>query len=235
MSEEAWRQVLGIYCERGFDPSFWGEPLNAVTNVAFLIAGFALIGTALRDERVVSAALAVLIIVIGVGSFLFHTLATPWAGAADVIPILIFMLTAVYALARRATEGPVAIGLLAVAGFYGLLYASRTLGRDLLPGFGAGLGYAPAMLVLIGGGLALTALRRPGGPMLLFAGVVFAASLTLRTLDQPLCDVFTIGDVRIGSHFMWHLLNAVTLYLTARALIGMGRGSGSPRPAGAAG
>lgn len=226
-----WEQVLGIYCERGLNPSFWGEPINAVTNAGFIMAGAALIGAAARDQRFVSMALSVLIIVIGVGSFLFHTFATRWAGAADVIPILIFMLTAVYALATRASGGSVLLGFLAIAGFYGLLTASRTYGAALAPGFGASLGYAPAMLVLIGAGLGLSLARRPGGPMLLAAGVIFAASLTLRTLDRPLCEVFSIGDLRIGSHFMWHLLNAATLYLTARALLGMGRRPAEAAPA----
>ena len=43
------------------------------------------------------------------------------------------------------------------------------------------------------------------------AGVV---SLTLRTLDEPLC-----GAWPIGTHFLWHLLNAVTLWLVSAAII----------------
>ncbi len=33
-----WGKVYS-YCERGGDPSFWAEPLNALSNGAFIIAG----------------------------------------------------------------------------------------------------------------------------------------------------------------------------------------------------
>lgn len=33
-------EKLFLYCERAQDPSFWAEPLNAVSNAAFLIAAF---------------------------------------------------------------------------------------------------------------------------------------------------------------------------------------------------
>ena len=32
-----WSQPVDLYCER-LDPSFWAEPLNAFTNLSFLIA-----------------------------------------------------------------------------------------------------------------------------------------------------------------------------------------------------
>ena len=37
--EMAWSRIVDGYCERaGTDPNFWGEPLNAVTNIAFILA-----------------------------------------------------------------------------------------------------------------------------------------------------------------------------------------------------
>ena len=33
-----WGKVYN-YCERGGDPGFWAEPLNAISNGAFVIAG----------------------------------------------------------------------------------------------------------------------------------------------------------------------------------------------------
>jgi hypothetical protein len=46
------------------------------------------------------------------------------------------------------------------------------------------------------------------------AFIIFTASMTVRVLDYPLCDVFPIG-----THFMWHIFNALTLYLAFRAYI----------------
>lgn len=83
------------YCER-IDASFWAEPVNALTNLAFVIAAVVIANALVRDGQAVRKAwdlwlLAGLIAAIGVGSFLWHTLATPWSGLADVIPILLFI------------------------------------------------------------------------------------------------------------------------------------------------
>ncbi|MBU2665238.1 hypothetical protein KOI35_17175 [Actinoplanes bogorensis] len=37
--------------------------------------------------------------------------------------------------------------------------------------------------------------------------------LTARTLDEPLC-----ATLPLGTHWLWHCLNAVTLYLIARTV-----------------
>ncbi|MCI4664270.1 MAG: ceramidase [Neomegalonema sp.] len=233
-----WEKVLAGYCERAGRPDFWAEPLNAVTNGAFIVAGIALLALLWRDARsggrpqeMLSWLLAALIVVIGIGSFLFHTLAVRWTGLADVLPIFLFMLTAVFAVARRAFGAPAWASLLAAAGFFGLMVASFQLRGLITDHFlrqtlGGLFGYGPALLVLLGSGALLIAAarepeRRAAGGRLAAAGIVFMASLAFRTVDKPLCDVWTIGDVKLGVHFLWHLLNALTLYLTASALIGL--------------
>ena len=89
-------EKIYIYCERGHDPSFWAEPLNALTNIAFIIAAMAATRdylAATPERRTPAAALLVaLTYVIGIGSFLFHVYATRWASLADQIPIALFML-----------------------------------------------------------------------------------------------------------------------------------------------
>lgn len=42
---------------------------------------------------------------------------------------------------------------------------------------------------------------------------VFVVSLGLRSVDMELCDAFPMG-----THFMWHSLNGVFLYLLVRAV-----------------
>jgi len=46
---------------------------------------------------------------------------------------------------------------------------------------------------------------------LLLACGLFAASLLFRTIDQAACEW-----TRVGTHFLWHILNAVVLYLCVR-------------------
>ena len=59
---------------------------------------------------------------------------------------------------------------------------------------------------------------RSSGNALLQAAAVFFVSLMLRTVDLPLC-----GQFPLGTHFAWHLLNAVVLFIVARAMVLYGK------------
>ena len=79
------------YCER-LNADFWAEPLNAWTNLAFILA--ALLAYRLWHRQGTAdwpvAALIVVVMLIGIGSFLFHTMPAPWSRRADVFPIRLF-------------------------------------------------------------------------------------------------------------------------------------------------
>ena len=92
-----WTRSIDAYCERT-DPSYWSEPVNAVTNLAFIIAALIMWRRCAGLEW--GKRLAAVLFAIGVGSYLFHTHATPWAAALDTAPILIFSLTYIF-LANR--------------------------------------------------------------------------------------------------------------------------------------
>lgn len=80
---ENWGSVIDGYCERT-GPEFWSEPVNALTNAAFLVAAFVMWRR--TGGRLPLANLMILLLaLIGVGSFLFHTFATTWAALADVV------------------------------------------------------------------------------------------------------------------------------------------------------
>ena len=58
--------------------------------------------------------------------------------------------------------------------------------------------------------------------LLLVAATVFLLSLALRPVDIRICSQFGLG-----SHFLWHVLNALVIYLVMRALIvNLSTGSG---------
>jgi hypothetical protein len=219
-----WSRQLFSYCERALDPSFWAEPLNAATNAAFLLAaavGFVKWLRAPGPRRRVDLVLILIVVVIGIGSFLFHTFATRWAVLADVIPITLFMLGYLLHTCRKFMSwnwlaSLVMLGLFAVA-LTQFEYAVRCNGG---PCFNGSLGYVPALLVLLGfGGILLTS-RHPAGMSLLAAGFVFAVSLAFRTVDREICELTDIfGTGPLGTHFIWHTLNALVLYLLLSAAI----------------
>jgi hypothetical protein len=206
------------YCERGLDPGFWAEPLNALSNVAFLVAAAA----ALRQWRALpdrqarrgSVVLIGLVMVIGIGSFLFHTMATPWAALADVIPITLFMIAYLgYALRRFAgLSWPLLLGL--VAGFIGSLVGAGMIKCGGKACFNGSLGYLPALLALWLIGAVLWVRRHPAAKSLLLGGGIFLLSLGLRTLDQAACPATALfGGVALGTHFLWHIANAILLFV----------------------
>lgn len=206
-------QVLGVYCERGGDPGFWAEPANALTNAAFLIAGAVSLARR-RDDRAV-ALLALITIAIGIGSFLFHTLATRAAMLADVIPIQAFI--AVYFfLAMRRFFGLRAAWAAAIT--IGFMAAAATLPAVAPPGepWRGLAGYLGGLLGLLGVGAALIVRGESGagaGRALVAVAGLFALSLTFRTIDGAVCDA-----VPTGAHPVWHILNAVVLYALMRIL-----------------
>ncbi|SFI15485.1 Ceramidase [Bosea sp. OK403] len=206
------------YCER-LSGAFWAEPWNALTNGAFLLAAVAAFQLWRRgggSDRP-SLALTLLVFAIGIGSFLYHTMPQGWTLAADVVPIQLFAfcyfglaLTRFFGLSWRTTV----LGTLAFFAFALLL--SGGVG-SLLPQPARGsAGYAAFLLALAG--VTGTLLRRPGcqdtARQVGSAGLVFAVSLAFRTLDGALC-----GGWSMGTHWLWHLLNAGVLYLLLRAAI----------------
>lgn len=205
--------AISQYCER-VDPGFWAEPVNAGTNAAFLVAAL-LAARRLRGLPALAVwelwLLVALLAAIGVGSFLWHTLATPWAQAADVLPIMAFTALFLASYLARGTDLPwagVAVLWLAFEAVnFGL---PAVLPADLLNG---SVFYLPTWAAL---GLLAVDARRAGSsaaaPLALALGL-FTVSLVLRTVDPELCGVFPLG-----THFGWHLLNGAVLFFALEGL-----------------
>lgn len=239
-------EKIFLYCERAQDPAFWAEPFNAVTNAAFIVAALA----AARDYAAIpadrrtpaTALLIALTFVIGIGSFLFHTYATRWASLADTIPIAIFMVAYFAFVLRRFMGLNWLFVLLGLAAFYGAIRYAATIQcsyGELLPitarsgarCLNGTVAYAPAFIALLGSAIVLA--FHPAGRWIALASVVFLASMTFRTLDLELCELSRIGGHLRGSHFMWHVLNGLTLYILLRTAVRYGGSGGGPSGDGA--
>jgi hypothetical protein len=222
-----WDAQIFAYCERGASAAFWAEPLNALSNVAFILsAGFAL-GLWIRqptpDRGRTELGLIALVFVIGIGSFLFHTFATRWAALADTLPITAFMLLyLLYALLRYVQLG-VGMGLLCILVFIASLAGAGSSSCGGGACLNGSAGYVPALVALLLVGAVLGARGHPAGSAVLLGAGVFLLSLVFRTADRTICPRTLIGGTRIGTHFIWHLLNATLLYILLRAAIRYGR------------
>ena len=77
------------------------------------------------------------------------------------------------------------------------------------------IGYLPAATALmVIGGAALSKRADMAGRGLLLAAAIFAVSLTFRSIDEAAC-----ATLPMGTHFLWHTLNAVVLFVLLRTAI----------------
>jgi hypothetical protein len=218
-----WSAKIFSYCERGLDPGFWAEPLNALSNAAFLIAA-AVAFTNWRCARdqgrmTVELLLVLLVAVIGIGSFLFHTFATRWAVLADVLPITIFMIAYLTYALVRFVRLPWSACALMLALFVASLWGMENLRCGQGACLNGSAGYLPALaaLALIGGWLSWKG--HSAGKPILIGAAVFLGSLTFRTLDREICPATAIMNIRTGTHWIWHVANATLLYILLVAAI----------------
>jgi hypothetical protein len=174
--------------------------------------------------------LPVLVLFIGLGSLAFHLYADRGTALADVVPIAVFMLVYIGFALNRFLGVPPGFTVLAVIGFMAIMAVTSqvqcTAGaigfageatQGAKPCLNGSVFYLPALIALIVVGLLLHERGHRAAPWLLWAGAIFAVSLTLRSLDLALCDTVLIDGRKVGTHFAWHVLNALALFLLLRA------------------
>ena len=195
-----WLAQVDAYCERT-DLTFWSEPINALTNLGYLIVGLWFLGT-LKGVPY-GRALAALLIAISIGSFLFHTLATTWAGLADSLPIGLFILLYLFAINRLVIGWPVWAALLGMLAFIPFA-AAVVFVVDRLPFFAISNFYWSVPILMA----AYAFFLRESAPNMVrtlwIAAALLTLSITARSFDELICQ-----DWPLGTHFAWHLINSV--------------------------
>lgn len=194
---------IDAYCERT-SAAYWAEPVNAVTNAAFLIA--AVVMWRRTDGLPMARAMCVVLAAIGVGSYLFHTHANGLTAALDVGPILIFILVYIFAATRDVLGLSPWWAAGAVAAFVPYAAVMVPLFSAVIPGLGSSAGYAPIPVLILGYAAVLWRRAPATARGMALGAALLIVSLTFRTLDEPLC-----GRVPFGTHFLWHVLNGLML------------------------
>ncbi len=204
------QDMLRMYRERGGAPAFWAEPFNAVTNASFLIAaGFALhLAIRRRTLTVSTLSLISLAAVIGLGSFLFHTRPTPLTKWLDIIPITLFQVLFTWLISCKLLFNNRWLAAVIVIAIVGVSFALMPVHQPL----NGSLFYMPSLVaMLVFGGL--WASRSIAEPFLLLStACCFAAAITARSSDW-------IVPWPIGTHFLWHSLNGIVVYMALRTWI----------------
>jgi hypothetical protein len=199
------------YWERS-GPGLFEEPINASTNAVFLVAAWAAWLLARRKRRLSPGTwiLIGLAASIGIGSGLWHTFATPWAEALDRIPILMFQLVFLWLYVR----GIIAMSRHFTVAFIAAFIVVGYLATLLPPILNRSLIYAPAFLVLVVLGVYHYQQRKHERFILIASAGVFFFALVFRSIDLIVGPYFSVG-----THFLWHMLNGLNVYLAMRCLI----------------
>jgi hypothetical protein len=221
-----WTEPLRRYCERT-DASFWSEPYNAATNALFLlVACYAFFEWSKASRKdVFCLILSIEIVAVGLGSFVFHTVATRWSIFADTIPIILFTYSGFAFIARRAFAlSPIYVVASTITFAIVHLSLVKLWAFAIGPGFVQSIAYVPGLFALAAAGTLMLVRpttvphRQPGliircGRLLVAAAAVFALGLVFRSLDSAAC-----GILPIGTHFVWHILVAETIFLFVRTV-----------------
>lgn len=202
------------YCER-LHAGLLAEPANLFSNLAFFVAATWLWRWQSRNwpgpVPPSLRALPVLIALIGLGSSAYHSFAQVWAEILDVGFIAVFIHWYVACFLRYRAGLRWRWAWLGIPGFalFGQLLI-RPFPADALNG---SMPYLPALAGMLLMWLFLLRQRQPGARLFSAAALVFLVSLLLRTGDQAWCSAFPLG-----THWLWHCLNAVTLSLVTVGL-----------------
>ena len=197
-------QAIDSYCERT-GPEYWSEPVNAVTNAAFVIAALIMWRRTGDEALTISRALIVILALIGIGSYLFHTHGQVWAAIADTTPIAMYVLAYIYAANRHFWGLSLWPALGLTLGFFPFVAVTVPL-FQMVPGMGSSAGYGPVPLLIFIYAILMRNRLPEVARGLAIGASILCLSLFFRSLDLPIC-----GQLPLGTHFLWHILNAIML------------------------
>jgi len=202
---------MDAYCER-VGMGLLAEPLNAVSNVSFLLAAWAAWVVAKRTGALSAGVRALTAIgaSVGIGSILWHTYPTMLTLILDSVPILIFIMWYIWLYVRNVVGVRPPFAVASAAAFLLATLLAFPFAGVLHGAFV----YTPGLVVTLVLGLFHARERRVARFTLLAAAGVYLAALFFRTIDNEVCPVLPIG-----THFLWHILIGLVTYLAMRTLI----------------
>jgi hypothetical protein len=215
ISEKLLSHYYGL-CERTGD-SFWGEPFNAISNAAFLIAAI-YVFRFLKNHNDARGfwvfdiyLLNFLMFCIATASFTFHTMPNIYTEKADMIFIVSFIVVYFVSAMFRIAKCSLFEFTVSCLAFLGFTYFVV----DQFPNsLNDSIAYLSSMMALIFIAIYLNIKKRTSARQYLLAAVLGVCSLFCRAIDNAVCEV-----VGMGTHFMWHILNSILMTILVVQLI----------------
>ena len=204
-----------VYCEQAQINNFF-EPWNTITNLAFIFSGILLFIQFRKRNQLDFKGIyfSSLLIIIGIGSFIWHLYRNNLTLTADSIPIALFVLSYLFFYLKFITKKPRHLILLFLGFFiYTPILTMLLNSKSIYILENGGAGYFSAISYFFVLQIYNIFHRKAIIKSSIIIGIVFLISLGFRQIDMTVCE-----HISFGTHFIWHILNALSLYFFVKLL-----------------
>lgn len=202
---------LSTYCESGVG-LFYTQPINTISNIALLISAYfayQLIKTNNINNRTIII-LPFILAVTGIGSILWHGMPNLLTNFADTLPLSAFVLLSLFFLLDKLLKKRKLMWQILLA----FILVEIPFIFHILPSFN---GFLPYLIMLVFGVFVFYGLIKKYKTLTSDLAIIitlFATAFFFRTIDHTVCPVLSMG-----THFIWHILNALVFYLLIRIFV----------------
>ncbi len=203
-------------CERS-SALWYAEPLNTISNLGFLYVAVMIYRYYHKHEDLERRwiwdihALTFLTFIIGLNSIAFHMFPNPITELLDTIPIVMFIMIYFTSVLFRIGRVNLFQGIICLVAFVGF---SHMLVHQFPRALNDSIGYLSSMIALVVIAVYLHLKARPSSTHFMMAAIIGITSLFCRAIDRELCGMFPLG-----THFLWHMLNATLLYILMKQIV----------------
>jgi hypothetical protein len=193
------------------------EPLNVLSSFAFIFVAVTIYRHYHRHEDLQKKwiwdvhALTFITFLIGLNSVAFHAFPNPTTELADTLTIVLFIILYFWSVLFRIGRTNFFQALICFVAFVGF---SHILVHQFPRALNDSIGYLSSMIALIMIAVHLHLKARPSSSHFMFAAIIGVVSLSCRILDRELCE-----ETFVGTHFLWHTLNATLMYVLLKQLV----------------
>ncbi len=203
-------------CER-HALGWMAEPLNVISSFAFMAVAISIYRYYKREEDLQRKwiwdvhALTFITFIIGFNSVLFHAFPNPTTELLDTLAIVFFIIIYFWSVLFRIGRCNLFQASICFIAFVGF---SHILVHQFPNALNDSIGYLSSMIALIMIAVHLHLKARPSSQHFMLAAIIGVCSLFCRAIDKEVCSMLPVG-----THFLWHTLNATLLYILLKQLI----------------
>lgn len=206
-----------MYCEKTIFETFF-EPANSLSNLGFFVSSFCIYHFLTRSQKSLFHRyyFAIVVLCIAIGSFLWHFYPTKLTVILDSVPIFIFMLS--FLIFYSSEIAKTRFHSYWMIGFFFVFvpsfsYLANLFVQTFFQTKISSMGYASVITYFLVLQIYNSFHKKTEISKAILISALFGCSIFFRAIDVPICQQFPLG-----THFIWHILNSITLFLMVKLL-----------------